>query len=154
MRPNDAVWSLSTLFAQAYLSKKLRIITVLFLVMLLRYMWATKWQNQQNKCAPSKDSDQPGHLPSLIRVFAVRMKKAWVLSYPLSAQQRLWSDCANAQVIWVFAGLTLILLVLSCCSSCCEPWSNSSPFKFSRARKGLDVLSLKSFLFYFFFFSH
>ena len=37
-------------------------------------------------CAPSEDSDQPGHQPSLIRVFAVRMKKAWVLSYPLSAQ--------------------------------------------------------------------
>ena len=30
-------------------------------------------------------------------VFAVRMKKAWVLSYPLSALQRLWSDWANAQ---------------------------------------------------------
>ena len=29
--------------------------------------------------APSKDSDQPGHPPSLIRVFAVCMKKAWVL---------------------------------------------------------------------------
>ena len=41
------------------------------------------------ECAPSKDSDQPGHLPSLIRVFAVRMKKAWVLSYPLGAQRRL-----------------------------------------------------------------
>ena len=40
-------------------------------------------------CAPSKDPDQPGHLPSLIRVFAVRMQKAWVLSYPMSAQQRL-----------------------------------------------------------------
>ena len=26
--------------------------------------------------APSEDSDQPGHLPSLIRVFAVHMKKA------------------------------------------------------------------------------
>ena len=26
-----------------------------------------------NECAPSKDSDQPGHLPSLIRVFAVRL---------------------------------------------------------------------------------
>ena len=37
-------------------------------------------------CAPSEDSDQPGHPPSLIRVFAVHMKKAWVLSYPLSAQ--------------------------------------------------------------------
>ena len=33
-------------------------------------------------CAPSEDSDQPGHPPSLIRVFAVRMKKAWVLTYP------------------------------------------------------------------------
>ena len=44
--------------------------------------------NKTNKmaCAPSEDSDQPGHLPSLIRVFAVRMKKAWVLSYTLSAQ--------------------------------------------------------------------
>ena len=32
-------------------------------------------------CVPSKDSDQPAHL---IRVFTVCMKKAWVLSYPLS----------------------------------------------------------------------
>ena len=40
-------------------------------------------------CAPSEDSYQPGHLPSLIRVFAVRMKKAWVLTYPFSAQWRL-----------------------------------------------------------------
>ena len=50
----------------------------------------TKWG------APSEDSDQPGHPPSLIKVFAVRMKKAWVLSYPLSAQRRLWSDCTDA----------------------------------------------------------
>ena len=39
--------------------------------------------------APSENSDQPGHPPSLIRVFTVRIKKAWVLSYPLSAQRRL-----------------------------------------------------------------
>ena len=39
-------------------------------------------------CALSEDSDQPGHSPSLIRIFAVRMKKAWVLSYPLSGQRR------------------------------------------------------------------
>ena len=51
--------------------------------------WAATWQNQQSGCAPSDDSDQPGHPPSLIRVFAVRMKKAQVLSYPLSAQPRL-----------------------------------------------------------------
>ena len=48
-------------------------------------------------CAPSEDSDQPGHPPSLIRVFAICVKKAWVLSYPLSTLQRLWSDCADAQ---------------------------------------------------------
>ena len=35
--------------------------------------------------------------PGLIRVFAVRMKKAWVLSYPLSVQRRLWSDWVNTQ---------------------------------------------------------
>ena len=36
-------------------------------------IWAATWQNQQNECAPSEDSDQPGHPPSLIRVFAVRL---------------------------------------------------------------------------------
>ena len=51
-------------------------------------------------CAPSKDSDQPGHLLSLIRVFAVCMKKAGVLSYPLSAQRRLWSDWVDGCPGW------------------------------------------------------
>ena len=46
-------------------------------------------KHQWSDCAPSEDSDQPGHPPSLIRVFAVRMKKAWVLNYPLRAQRRL-----------------------------------------------------------------
>ena len=36
-------------------------------------IWATTQQNQQNECAPSKDSDQTGHPPSLIRVFAVHL---------------------------------------------------------------------------------
>ena len=73
--------------------------------------WAATWQNQQNECVPSEDSDQPGHPPSLIRVFAVHMKKAWVLSYPLSALRRLWSDWANAQLICVFTWRTVTLLV-------------------------------------------
>ena len=50
----------------------------------------TKWHVRPVKT-------QPGHPPSLIRVFTVRMKKAWVLSYPLSGQRRLWSDWADAQ---------------------------------------------------------
>ena len=37
--------------------------------------------DQTNKmtCAPSEDSDQPGHPPSLIGDFAVHMRKAEVL---------------------------------------------------------------------------
>ena len=64
-------------------------------------------------CAPSKDSDQPGHLPSLIRVFPVHMKKAWVLSYPLSATNDSDQTGWMSRLIWVFAGVTVILLVLS-----------------------------------------
>ena len=64
-------------------------------------------------CALSKDSDQPGHLPSLIKVFAVCMKNAWVLSYPLSAQWRIWSDWADAQ-----ADLSLCWAHRSCCWFC------------------------------------
>ena len=59
--------------------------------------WAATSQNQQCGCTPSEDSDQPGHPPSQIRVFAVRMKKAWVLSYLLSVQRRLWSVWVDAQ---------------------------------------------------------
>ena len=61
------------------------------------YTWAATWTNKQSECVPSEDLDQPGHPPSLIRVFAVRMKKTWALSYPLSAKRRLWSDWADAQ---------------------------------------------------------
>ena len=74
---------------------------------------STKW------VASSKESDQPWHLPSLIRVFAVRMKKAWVLSYPLSALRRLWSDWADAQadlsLHWAhthFVGFVMSRLIL------------------------------------------
>ena len=27
-------------------------------------IWATTWQNQQNECAPSEDSDQTGRIQS------------------------------------------------------------------------------------------
>ena len=68
--------------------------------------WAASWQNQQSECAPSEDSDQPGHPPSLIRVFAVRMKKPWALATHWAHSEdsdqpghlpSLWSDWADAQ---------------------------------------------------------
>ena len=82
----------------------------------------TKWLCAQQRLRLAWASTQSGHPPSLIRVFAVRMTKDWVLSYPLSAQRRLWSDCTATnfdqtwqmpRLIWVFAGCTVILLVLS-----------------------------------------
>ena len=47
--------------------------------------------DKRNKmtCVPSKDSDKPGHIVSMIRVLAVHLKKVWVLNYSKSAQGRL-----------------------------------------------------------------
>ena len=54
-------------------------------------------------------------------VFAVCMKKPWVLSYPLSAQRRLWSDWVDAQadlsLLWVhshFVGEDCRKLLFNC----------------------------------------
>ena len=66
--------------------------------MLKTTIWAASCQNQQNDCAPSEDSDQPWHPPSLIGVFACVQ---WVanLGPKLSScgQRRLWADWADAQ---------------------------------------------------------
>ena len=75
-------------------------------------------------CASSEDFDQPGHPPSLIRVFAVRMKKPWVLSYPLSTQWRLirlggcpgWSESLLGS--HHFVGFVMLHLMLG--------WSSTS----------------------------
>ena len=102
-----------------------------------QYWWGRKEQpgsyvnepphDKTNKmaCAPSEDLNQPGHLPPLIRVFAVRIRKARVLSYPLSVQRRIWSDWADAQadlsLHWAhsyFVGFVMRWLKLM--------WSNSS----------------------------
>ena len=59
--------------------------------------WAASWQNQQNDCMPSEDSDQPGHLPSLIRVFAVHSMDSYGLKLSSCRQQSLRSDWADVQ---------------------------------------------------------
>ena len=52
-------------------------------------IWAASWQNQQMTFVPSEDPEQPGHPPSLIRLFAGRMKRHWVLSY-------WWEHCEDS----------------------------------------------------------
>ena len=55
------------------------------------------------------------------RVFAVRIKKHWVLGYSLSAQQRMirLGRCPGWFESWL--GAPIILLVLSCSRSIIEP---------------------------------
>ena len=91
---------------------------------------ATSWQNQQNGvCAQRR-------LHPVWSVFAVCMKKAWVLSYPLSAQWRLiklgrcpgWSESS--------LGMHAILLVLS--------WSGSFLFGLTCFPEGSQSISVLS----------
>ena len=87
-------------------------------------------------CAPSEDSDQLGHPPSLIRVFAVHMKKARVLSYPLRAQRILWLDWVDAKpdpcLRWVhnhFVGFVVMWLKCYLCLRNLKNWQNDYPVK-------------------------
>ena len=80
---------------------------------------------------PSKTQISLGNRP----VFAVRMKKVWVLTYPLSAQRRLWSDWADAQadlsLRWAhthFVGFVMSWLI-------CVDWYLSVPRETGRAAK-------------------
>ena len=109
--------------------------------------------NQTNKmtCAPSEDSDQPGHLPSLIRVFAVRSVGSYEPK-PSDWQRRCWLEWGDAlsdlSLCWVHG------LVLSCsCSNmshelshvqfetryCINWWQKNTPFK-KEAKKHYSAL--------------
>ena len=92
----------------------------------------SRGRSKPRKCyvRPAK-TDQPGHPPSLIRVFAVRLKQqfslsAWgllflVLCYQLSAQRRHWSNLAYAQ-----ADLILRWAQRTFCWFCHEAAQNAS----------------------------
>ena len=64
-----------------------------------------EFQNKRKSCSmtkPTKWSVHPvktqirlGIRTVWLRVFAVHMKKPWDLSYPMSSQQRFWSDWAS-----------------------------------------------------------
>ena len=64
------------------------------LVFYISFIYLNEPPHDKTKKVTVRPAETP---PSLIRVFTVWMKKASVLSYPLSAQRRLWSDWADAQ---------------------------------------------------------
>ena len=76
-------------------------------------IWATAWQKNKMICAPSEDSDQPGHPPSLIRVFAVRSIGSWGPNVSSCGQPRLIRLCGRPGWSESSLGDHAILLVLS-----------------------------------------
>ena len=86
-------------------------------------------------CVPSKDSDQPGHLPSLIRVFTVHSVGSWAPNVSSCGQQILWSDWVDGRPGWSESslGAKIILLVLS--------WGGS--FFFSQWQSELVTIPFK-----------
>ena len=61
--------------------------------------WDASWQNQQNECAHSKDSDQTGRMPRLIWVFAGRITTLLVLSCR-GSNWDAWNNYCNLTNIW------------------------------------------------------
>ena len=111
---------------------KLKSGVILSLSFKVLYNWVATWQKQQNElCAQRRDSDQPGHPPSLIRVFAVRMKKPRALNYLLSAQWRLirlgrcpgWSESSLGARH--FVGFVMWRLICSQETDICSIWATS-----------------------------
>ena len=79
------------------------------------HKWATIWQNQQNAYAPSEDSDQlrpVWSMSSLCAQWAAKDPNLFHADSEDSGQTGRMS-----RLIWVFAGRTAILLVLSCSGS-------------------------------------
>ena len=72
--------------------------------------------NKTNKmtCAPSEASDQPGHPPSLIKVFTVRLIGSEGPSVSSCGQRRLWSDWADVQadlsLCWAHRSFCYVML--------------------------------------------
>ena len=71
-------------------------------------------------CAPSEDSDQSGHLSSLISVFAVCLKKPWVLSLLLSTSKDSDQTGWMHRLVCVYAGRTghFVGFVMLCINAC------------------------------------
>ena len=87
---------------------KVYLLEIGFLMVTYTNKWAPSWENLLYPYANNNGADQPEHPRSLIRVLAVRMKRAWVLSYSLNAQWRLisldgcpgWSESEHSHFVY------------------------------------------------------
>ena len=98
--------NLLQIFIKSYKRIKLsQYFLLLVSILSLKFELSEPQHDKTNKVACATSEDEPGHPPCQIRVFAVHMKKAWVLSYPLSAQPRLIRQAdaqAEPSLPWVY----------------------------------------------------
>ena len=94
-------------------------------------------------CAPSEDSDQPGHPPRLIRVFAVHSMGSKGLKLSSCGQRRLWSEWADVQ-----ADLNLRWARMPFCNHVMPwliwqrpQWMKTKPFHYSLMKQNLSKIS-------------
>ena len=74
----------------------------------MKLIWATTWQNQQNECVPSEDSDQPGNPPRPVWSESL-LGAQWVANDPcfLHADSEDYDQSGGmSRLTWVFAGRT------------------------------------------------
>ena len=108
-------------------------------------------------CAPSEDSDRPGHPPSLIRVFAGRLMGSQGLTLSSSGQRRLWSDWADAQAdlglrwanmsfCWFCHDAAYLSIITPCCLAyfTYEPWREKTCLCHMRTTKTQISLRIRS----------
>ena len=77
------------------------------------YIWAVTWKNKQCGCAPSEHSDKPVWLEPSLCAQWVAKDPSFFHAYNEDSDQ----TGQMPRLIWVFAGRTVNLLVLSCCGS-------------------------------------
>ena len=91
-------------------------VRTLKIIMVIKYEPPHDKTNKMACVCPAKTQISLGICP-VWSIFAVCMKKAWVLSYPLSAQRSLWSG-RMPRLIWVFAARShfvgFVMLQLIC----------------------------------------
>ena len=109
----------------------------LYLINLVTFAWvnllwkciATKiwhfnlnqWDSKKMACVPSEDSDQPGHAPSLIRVFSV----CWMGSFLHADSEDSDQTGRMPRLIWVFAGCTCHFVAIIMMQLISAGWSSN-----------------------------
>ena len=98
------------------------------------YKYFLKYNNNSGPQFVKTNKNNPCVQRRLRSVLPIRMKKAWVLSFPLSTQRRLGSACAGWSESSLCAKIIVLVLLFTCskfniCSSSHLPFHLTTSFE-------------------------